>query len=79
MLFYLYVIFYILIFYLSCAESGEYEAIVVAGDGDKQSKDGMAKECSFANPCGIAVDEKTHTCFVADSGTSSIRKITFVD
>jgi hypothetical protein len=52
---------------------------VIAGDGNKQSKDGTATDCSFARPCGIAVDEKTHTCFVADFESSRIRKITFVD
>jgi hypothetical protein len=57
--------------------SGEYEAIVVAGDGSKQSKDGIATGCSFDSPHGIAVDEKAHTCFVVDS--SRIRKISFVD
>jgi hypothetical protein len=36
-------------------------------------------DCSFALPHGIAVDEKTHTCFVAESDSSRIRKITFVD
>jgi hypothetical protein len=30
-------------------------------------------------PNGIAVDEKTHTCFVVDYGSARIRKITFVD
>jgi hypothetical protein len=58
-------------------DSGEYEAIVVAGDGNKQSIDGTAAECSFASPCGIAVDEKTHLCFVADKDSSRIRKISF--
>jgi hypothetical protein len=52
---------------------------VVAGDGKKQSKDGTATECSFDSPYGIAVDEKTHTCFIAEYGSSRIRKITFVD
>jgi hypothetical protein len=60
-------------------ESGEYAAIVVAGDGNWQSKDGTATECSFNSPFGIAVDEKTHTCFVADWMSSRLRKITFVD
>jgi hypothetical protein len=70
-----------LLFYIYSfkSESGDNEAIVVAGDGNKQSKDGTAAECSFYDPRGIAVDEKMHTCFVADFGSSRIRKITFVD
>jgi hypothetical protein len=73
-------IFFIFIIYFAFKlESGDYEAIVVAGDGNKESKDGTATECSFDTPCGIAVDEHTHTCFVAEWGSSRIRKITFVD
>jgi hypothetical protein len=53
--------------------------MVVAGDGKAQSRDGTATDCSFSHPQGIAVDEKTHACFVADSGSSRIRKISFVD
>jgi hypothetical protein len=52
---------------------------VVAGDGEGKIKDGTATECSFFYPHGIAVDEKTHTCFIAEWGGSRIRKITFVD
>jgi hypothetical protein len=70
---------FLLLFLFIYVESGNYEVIVVAGDGNKQSKDGTATECSFDNPSGIAVDENTHTCFIADFGSSRIRKITFVD
>jgi hypothetical protein len=73
----LFVICYLSLFYLFKLESGEYVAIVVAGDGNKQSKDGTATYCSFDQPFGIAVDEKTHTCFVVERGSSRIRKITF--
>jgi hypothetical protein len=52
---------------------------VVAGDGNKKSNDGNATYSSFAWPRGIAVDEKTHTCFVVDRKSSKIRQITFVD
>jgi hypothetical protein len=52
---------------------------VVAGDGKGLSRDGTATDCSFYMPCGIAVDEKTHMCFIAEGGGSRIRKISFVD
>jgi hypothetical protein len=52
---------------------------VIAGDGNKQSKDGTATDCSFAWPLGLAVYEKTNTCFVAEWVSSRIRKIAFVD
>jgi hypothetical protein len=49
---------------------------LVAGDGNKRSKDEpAATDCSFDRPYGIAVDEKTLTCFVAER--ARIRKITF--
>jgi hypothetical protein len=34
-----------------------------------------ATDCSFALPHGIAVDEKTHTCFIAEYGSSRIKKL----
>jgi hypothetical protein len=72
-------IFILIIFSFFFVERGDYEAIVVAGDDEKDSKDGTVAECSFDSPRGLAVDEKTHTCFVAEYKHSKIRKIAFVD
>ena len=52
---------------------------VLAGCGEAGRKDGTAAECSFSYPCDMAVDESTHSCYVADWGNSVIRKISFAD
>ena len=39
--------------------------------------DGRADECRFYCSFGMAVDESSHSCFVADYGSHLIRKITF--
>jgi hypothetical protein len=49
----------------------EYEAVVVAGSGKDWQLGGILH--------GIAVDEKTHSCFVSARLQHRIRKITFVD
>jgi DNA-binding beta-propeller fold protein YncE len=58
--------------------SGAYGIVTLAGTGAQGSVDGTASECSFFYPEGIAVDEQTSTCFVADYGNSRIRKISLV-
>jgi hypothetical protein len=62
-------LFHFFIYFSFKLDSGVYEATVIAGDGKKQSKDGTATECSFDDLCGIVVDEKTHTCFIAEYGS----------
>ena len=37
--------------------------------------DGASDTCSFNGPRGIAVDEGTNTCYVADCNSGVIRKI----
>jgi hypothetical protein len=60
--------------------NGKYEAVMVAGSDKQGSEDGTLTECCFDHPWGIAVDEKTKSCFVSEWLSSSrIRKITFVD
>jgi hypothetical protein len=51
----------------------------VVGNGKAQSRDRTATNCSCSSPCGIAVDEKIHICFVVENESSRIRKILFVD
>lgn len=45
--------------------------------GERGDKDGKPKECSFDNPSGLAVDESTNTCFVADTDNHKIRAIKY--
>ena len=51
----------------------------IAGHMKEGEEDGRAAECSFSFPTGMAVDEATHSCFVADKNNHSIKKISFVD
>jgi hypothetical protein len=55
--------------------NGEYEAVVIAGSGKCGIEDRKPTECCFG---GIAVDEKTHSCFVSEMLSSRIQKIIFV-
>jgi hypothetical protein len=61
--------------------NGECETVVVAGSGKygSESEDGKPTECYLDWLWGIAVDEKTHSCFVSEFGSSRIRQITFID
>eukprot|EP00026_Physarum_polycephalum_P007675 Phypoly_transcript_07740.p1 GENE.Phypoly_transcript_07740~~Phypoly_transcript_07740.p1 ORF type:complete len:465 (+),score=73.41 Phypoly_transcript_07740:120-1514(+) len=56
---------------------GNYEATVVAGTGEAKRIDGKPLDSGFHSPHGIAVHEPSNTLFVAESGSHSIRKITF--
>ena len=62
-------------------ESGsqKYEVEVVAGSGRAAREDGRRDECSFNDPRGIAVDEASHSCFVAEYSSQAIRRVSFVD
>jgi hypothetical protein len=53
------------------------EVSVLAGSSKHESCDGAASTSSFAVPMGIAVDEKSHACYVSDFGSSRIRQIVF--
>jgi hypothetical protein len=58
-------------------DSGHYEAKVIAGSGKAGNKDGTPEECSFYSLGGIAVHEKSHSCFVVDVYGNAIRRIAF--
>ena len=62
-------------------ESGsqKYEVEVVAGSGGGAREDGRPDECSLYTPLGIAVDEASHSCFVADYNGHAIRRVSFVN
>jgi CubicO group peptidase (beta-lactamase class C family) len=54
----------------------EGEIVTIAGkEGEKGHEDGQAEKARFNGPAGIAVD-KAGTLFVADEGSSTIRKVT---
>ena len=52
---------------------------VVAGSGRAATEDGRPDECSFDEPRGIAVDEASHSCFVAEWNGHAIRRVSFVN
>ena len=54
-----------------------YEVAVLAGSGQYGRLDGSADECQFSYPRGMALDESSHSCFVTDTGSRSIRRMTF--
>ena len=54
-----------------------HEVTVLAGSGEEGRVDGRADQCSFSWPQGMAIDESSQSCFVADKLLSLIRKITF--
>ena len=62
-------------------ESGsqKYEVEVVAGSSRGAREDGRPGESSFHYPTGIAVDEASHSCFVADGGSHAIRRVSFAN
>ena len=62
-------------------ESGsqKYKVEAVAGSGRLAREDGRPDECSFHGPRGIAVDEASHSCFVADWSSHAIRRVSFVN
>jgi len=57
----------------------KYKAVVIAGSGEANRLDGKPDECRFYFPLGLAVDEASHLCFVADYYNHSIRKISFAN
>ena len=62
-------------------ESGsqKYKVEVVAGSWRSAREDGRPDECSFYIPSGIAVDEASHSLFVADNNGHAIRRVSFVN
>lgn len=56
----------------------EYEATIIAGSGVEGCEDGIPSRSKFHTPRGLAFDELTNTCYVADFGNRSIRKFSFV-
>ena len=54
-----------------------YEVAVLVGSGEEGRVDGRADKCQFNLPYGMAVDELSHSCFVTDMGSHSIRKMIF--
>jgi DNA-binding beta-propeller fold protein YncE len=50
--------------------------IVAGSNNESGNKDGVGKDASFNNACGIAIDQKTGSLFVSDQGNHTIRKIT---
>jgi hypothetical protein len=54
-----------------------YEVAILNGSSKYESCDGAAAVCSFAVPMGIAVEEKSRSCYVADFGSSRIRQVVF--
>ena len=55
---------------------GSYEVAVFAGSGGPRGgRDGRAEESDFYIPTGLAMDESSNTCFVADFWNHAIRKI----
>lgn len=64
----------------SCLHLGkDFEPTVLAGSGRTGTVDGKPQECSFNRACGLAVHEASHSCFVVDRGSHTIRKISFVN
>ena len=59
-------------------DSGDYEVVTLAGGGKEGIRDERPEECGFHNPVGIAVVESSHTCFVTEFGSNTIRKISFL-
>ena len=57
----------------------KYKVEVVAGNGRGAREDGRPDECSFHGPIGIAVDEVSHSCFVAECNGHAIRRVSFGD
>ena len=49
---------------------------VLAGSGDRASKDGIGANASFYYPRGLAIDQQTGILFVSDWNSNAIRKIT---
>ena len=69
----------ILLTFIQNIISGQkYEAVVIAGSGQANRLDEKPDECCFNNPYGIAVDEVSHSCYVADRFNHTIRKISFI-
>lgn len=56
---------------------GRFIAENLAGSGKEETRDGTAQECAFKRPWGIAVDEASGCCFVAEADGCVIRKISF--
>ena len=54
-----------------------HEVAVLAGSGDQGRVDGRADKCQFSLPSGMAVDESSHSCFITDMGSHSIRRMMF--
>jgi sugar lactone lactonase YvrE len=53
----------------------KYVSTVLAGSGAPERIDGSANECAFHCPQGMALHKPSNSCFVADSGSHTIRRI----
>lgn len=51
------------------------ELEVFAGSGKQGESDGTPLESEFSYPCGIAIDNKTNFCYIADNSSHRIRCI----
>ena len=54
-----------------------YEVAVLAGSREEGRVDGRADNCQFSFPYAMAVDESSHSCFIADTESHSIKRMTF--
>ena len=59
--------------------SQKYKVEAVVGSGRAAREDGRPDECSFHVPAGIAVDEASHSCFIAEYRSHAIRRVSFIE
>ena len=63
--------------HISISGQGGYDVAHLAGTGGMGMVDGDPNDSYFNEPTGMAVDEESKTCFVADSGSNAIRMLSF--
>lgn len=61
--------------FLLFLETGNYEAVIFLGSVEAELNDGAI---GISRPYGIVIDEASHSCFLVESSSHKIKRISFL-